>query len=69
MVIDKVKKELNFIEWKPEHYPNLYTPYSPCITLQWTYRDGKLVNLPWSLLVKDDIILGIKIFRFKSVCH
>ncbi|KAJ8928345.1 hypothetical protein NQ314_019075 [Rhamnusium bicolor] len=23
----------------------------------WTYRDNKLVNLPWSLLVKDDIIL------------
>ncbi|CAH1129293.1 unnamed protein product [Ceutorhynchus assimilis] len=57
MVLDKMKKEMNYIDWKPENYPNLYTPFSPCITLQWTYRDGKLVNLPWALLVKDDIIL------------
>lgn len=27
------------------------------VTLQWTYRDGKIVNLPWALLVKDDIIV------------
>ncbi|XP_066253701.1 transmembrane protein 94 isoform X1 [Euwallacea similis] len=57
LVLDKIKKEVNYINWKSESYPNLYTPFSPCITLQWTYRDGKLVNLPWSLLVKDDIIL------------
>uniref|UniRef100_A0A1B6BXT8 Cation-transporting P-type ATPase C-terminal domain-containing protein n=1 Tax=Clastoptera arizonana TaxID=38151 RepID=A0A1B6BXT8_9HEMI len=43
--------------WKPENYPHLCTPYSPCITLQWTYRDGRLVNLPWALLVKGDTVL------------
>lgn len=58
MVLEKMRKEINFVDWKPENYPNLFTPFSPCITLQWTYRDGKLVNLPWALLVKDDIILG-----------
>ncbi|KAK7869540.1 hypothetical protein R5R35_002309 [Gryllus longicercus] len=42
--------------WLPENYPHLCSPYSPCITLQWTYRDGKLVNLPWALLVRGDII-------------
>ncbi|KAL1497616.1 hypothetical protein ABEB36_008545 [Hypothenemus hampei] len=57
MVLDRIKKEVNFINWQPENYPNLFTPYSPCITLQWAYRDGKLVNLPWALLVKEDIIL------------
>ncbi|XP_050295588.1 transmembrane protein 94 isoform X2 [Anthonomus grandis grandis] len=57
MVLDKMKKEINYVDWKADNYPNLFTPYSPCITLQWTYRDGKLVNLPWALLVKDDIIL------------
>lgn len=38
-------------------YPNLNTPTSPCITLQWTFRDGKLVNLPAALLVTGDVIL------------
>jgi len=32
-------------------------PYSPSVTLQWTQRDGVLVNLPWALLVKGDIVL------------
>lgn len=57
MVLDKMKSEIPDVKWKPEYYPNLYTPLSPCITLQWAYRDGKLINLPWALLVKDDIIL------------
>lgn len=38
-------------------YPNLNTPTSPCISLQWTYRDGKLINLPQALLVAGDVIL------------
>lgn len=25
--------------------------------LQWTLRDGAQVNLPWALLVKDDVIM------------
>ncbi|XP_015786071.1 transmembrane protein 94 [Tetranychus urticae] len=45
-------------EWKTgKYYPNLYLPQSPCITLQWTYRDNQRVNLPTSLLVKGDVIL------------
>ncbi|XP_018571682.1 transmembrane protein 94 isoform X2 [Anoplophora glabripennis] len=56
-VLNKLKKEINGIYWTGDNYPNLCSPLSPCITLQWTYRDNKLVNLPWALLVKDDIIL------------
>lgn len=37
--------------------PSLYEPASESITLQWTYRDGTLVNLPWMTLVEGDIIL------------
>ncbi|BES99398.1 kiaa0195 [Nesidiocoris tenuis] len=43
--------------WGPDNYPHLCSPYSPCITLQWTYRDGQLVNLPWALLCKGDTIV------------
>uniref|UniRef100_A0A146M4X0 Uncharacterized protein KIAA0195 n=2 Tax=Lygus hesperus TaxID=30085 RepID=A0A146M4X0_LYGHE len=43
--------------WGPENYPHLCSPYSPCITLQWTYRDGRLVNLPWALLCNGDTIV------------
>lgn len=44
-------------EWTTENYPNVCSPMSPCVTLQWTYRDGKIVNLPWALLVKNDVIV------------
>jgi hypothetical protein len=44
--------------WKTlRYYPHLNTPQSPCISLQWTLRDGKKVNLPVPLLVKGDVIL------------
>ncbi|XP_033214958.1 transmembrane protein 94 isoform X2 [Belonocnema kinseyi] len=43
--------------WEPENYPHLCSPLSPCITLQWTYREGHIVNLPWALLVSGDIIV------------
>ncbi len=34
-------------------------PNSPAVTVTWTYRDSKLVNLPWNLLVEGDcIVLG-----------
>lgn len=39
-------------DWTAENYPNLCCPLSPCVTLQWTYRDGIIVNLPWALLVR-----------------
>ncbi|XP_059509857.1 transmembrane protein 94-like [Stegostoma tigrinum] len=34
----------------------LYNPPLDSISLQWTYRDGQLVNLPTSMLVEGDII-------------
>ncbi|KAG7303015.1 hypothetical protein JYU34_013023 [Plutella xylostella] len=43
--------------WKTEHYPHLCAPFSPCVTLQWTYRDGTIVNLPWALLVEGDVVV------------
>lgn len=45
------------LDWKPSFYPDLQSPDSPCVTLQWTYRDGVLVNLPAVLLVPGDIVL------------
>lgn len=54
----------NFLEewkdkcnWKPENYPHIHCPQSPSITLQPTIRDGNIVNLPWALLVKGDVIV------------
>ncbi|KAG4070537.1 hypothetical protein HA402_001203 [Bradysia odoriphaga] len=44
-------------DWTAENYPNLCSPLSPCVTLQWTYRDGIIVNLPWALLVRGDHII------------
>ncbi|KAG7315576.1 hypothetical protein KOW79_020442 [Hemibagrus wyckioides] len=35
---------------------DLFVPSLPAVSLQWTYRDGRLVNLPVSLLVEGDII-------------
>lgn len=34
----------------------LFCQPSPAVSLQWTYRDGHLVNLPVILLVEGDII-------------
>ncbi|XP_017061107.2 transmembrane protein 94 isoform X2 [Drosophila ficusphila] len=44
-------------DWQPGNYPHLSNPMSPCVSLQWTYRDGKIVNLPWALLVRGDHIV------------
>ncbi|XP_016662636.1 transmembrane protein 94 isoform X2 [Acyrthosiphon pisum] len=59
--LDHVMKKLNCYKdkchWKKENYPHLCMPFSPSVTLQWTQRDGVLVNLPWALLVKGDIVL------------
>lgn len=38
-------------DWQPDNYPHIFSPLSPCVSLQWTYRDGQIVNLPWALLV------------------
>ncbi|XP_045478027.1 transmembrane protein 94 isoform X2 [Harmonia axyridis] len=56
-ILKIIKKEAEIVKWQQENYPSLFMPTSPCITMQWTFRDGELVNLPYSLLVKDDIIL------------
>lgn len=40
-----------------QFYPHLHTPQSPCISLQWAFRDGKLINLPTVLLVEGDVIM------------
>ncbi|XP_045771741.1 transmembrane protein 94 isoform X4 [Maniola jurtina] len=60
----RVKKVLETLDqaiekclWKEHHYPHLCAPFSPCVILQWTYRDGVIVNLPWALLVEGDIIV------------
>ncbi|XP_039486468.1 transmembrane protein 94 isoform X3 [Drosophila santomea] len=44
-------------DWQPSNYPHLSNPMSPCVSLQWTYRDGKIINLPWALLVRGDYIV------------
>lgn len=52
--LKKVKKKNN---WQTDQFPNLYTPHSPSVSLQWTIRDGQLINLPSVLLAKGDIIV------------
>ncbi|XP_055714018.1 transmembrane protein 94 isoform X2 [Phlebotomus papatasi] len=44
-------------KWTPANYPHLCSPLSPCVTLQCAVRDGKVVNLPWALLVRGDHII------------
>lgn len=44
-------------DWQACNYPHICCPVSPCVSLQWTYRDGVIVNLPWALLVKGDYIV------------
>ena len=46
----------NGISWSQENYPHLHTPLSASVVLQWTIRDGHKINLPWALLVKNDLI-------------
>ena len=48
---------LSPLSWESGHYPHLHTPVTSSIVLQWTLRDGDIVNLPWSLLVRGDVIL------------
>ncbi|XP_022253153.1 transmembrane protein 94-like [Limulus polyphemus] len=43
-------------KWTAKNYPHLHMPQSPCISLQWTHRDGQLVNLPCCLLVAGDVV-------------
>lgn len=56
-VLESLDKAINTCVWREKHYPHLCAPFSPCVILQWTYRDGMIVNLPWALLVEGDIIV------------
>lgn len=57
LVLKEIKCAINNKKWTIDHFPNLCVPFSPCITLQWTYRDNRIVNVPWALLVKNDIVV------------
>lgn len=57
LVLNEINIALKTNSWSPDNFPHLCSPFSPCITLQWTYRDNMLVNLPWALLVKGDIVV------------
>ena len=56
-ILDFLQDVRKKCQWRPEHYPHIHSPPSPSITLQPTIRDGDIVNLPWALLVKGDIII------------
>lgn len=64
-IFRKVRLIINEIElaqklckdWTRENYPNVCSPMSPCVTLQLCYRDCEIVNLPWAMLVKNDVIV------------
>ncbi|XP_078415076.1 transmembrane protein 94-like [Cetorhinus maximus] len=59
--VQAILQRLNVLIRTPEFGRNdfcheLYNPPSESLSLQWTYRDGQLVNLPTSMLVEGDII-------------
>ncbi|XP_068119528.1 endoplasmic reticulum magnesium-transporting P-type ATPase isoform X2 [Hyperolius riggenbachi] len=56
MQIEEVLSNGNELVWRDSMYPDLYMPSSPSWSLHWVYRDGRLVNLPVSLLVDGDVI-------------
>lgn len=39
-VLDTLNDSIEQAVWKENHYPHLCAPFSPCVILQWTYRDG-----------------------------
>ena len=43
--------------WSESSYPHLGTPSTDSLSLVWTYRKGKLVNVPANLLVEGDVIV------------
>ncbi|XP_043566994.1 transmembrane protein 94-like [Chiloscyllium plagiosum] len=59
--VQAILQRINVLIRTPEFGMNdfcyeLYNPSLDSICLQWTYRDGQLVNLPTNLLVEGDII-------------
>ncbi|XP_040186186.1 transmembrane protein 94 isoform X5 [Rana temporaria] len=58
-IIAQIDEALNSgyeLVWADSMYPDLYMPSAPSWSLHWVYRDGRLVNLPVSLLVDGDVI-------------
>ena len=43
--------------WPETSYPHLGTPSTDSLSLVWTYRKDKLVNVPANLLVEGDVIV------------
>ena len=62
---------LEKVIWSEDQYPNLTLPDSRSFTLVWTYRDGRVVNLPWNLVVEGDVIIlgsgGVALTRCREV--
>ena len=56
-MVDMVRAAAEDTSWSPSQYPNLHTPSSASLFLQRTVRDGVTLNLPWALLVSEDVIL------------
>lgn len=57
-ILEEIKQSITLCDtWIPQNYPHLCSPLSPCVTLQWTYRDGVILNLPWALIVRGDYIV------------
>ncbi|XP_043940880.1 transmembrane protein 94 isoform X2 [Protopterus annectens] len=54
--LNEALKEGHELKWLDSLYPDLFMPIAPAWSLHWAYRDGRLVNLPVSLLVEGDII-------------
>ena len=52
LVLAKLDDASERARWEPASYPHLHTPPVDSIILEWTFRDGGLVNLPWALLVR-----------------
>ncbi|XP_064610858.1 transmembrane protein 94-like isoform X2 [Liolophura sinensis] len=55
--LDKVKDCYKSCTWNGRNYPDIHSPLSPSVSLQWTLREGEVVNMPKCLLVKGDIVL------------
>ncbi|XP_062605012.1 transmembrane protein 94-like isoform X2 [Saccostrea cucullata] len=57
LVVKQIEDCLSKTNWSITDFPPVHSPISPCISLQWTIRDGENTNVPVPLLVKGDIIL------------
>ena len=50
--------DINVDSWKDDNlYPEVTAPETDSISLVWTYRDSRIVNLPWNLLVEGDVVV------------